>query len=288
MTEVGMIPKVRVKLYLSLAALAALGGCVIAVSQYFVDQVVIREIVKELGVAALIAAALGLTVDQAMKAELVRDAFYAAFRYVLPEELKAEVARIIDYRFICTDHHSIVEVIEVGDGLVRVNISSERTLKNITRQTESIDGRFAIDEWGFPGRTSVIEQCTLKIGDQRFEAKVNSDYNQGDAIGWVTEKKSVKSNETAHMIVKGYEFHRTNSVLIMGYRAPSVRPVLDLHFPNGFKHRCSFGVPGERIVSSEITKRYTLDGAQFPSQNMWIRWWKDQTDVSASGQGSPS
>src|SRR5262249_54505662 len=46
------------------------------------------------------AGVLGLTVDIFLKREIARDVFVAAFRYVLPDELKEEVRRIINYKFL--------------------------------------------------------------------------------------------------------------------------------------------------------------------------------------------
>ena len=219
-----------------------------------------------------------------LKTQFAKDVFLAAFAYVLPSELKAEVARIIGYRFICTEHHTIIEITEVGDGLVRVHMSAERILKNISNQPQSLEGRFAIDEWGFDGRRSVIEQCTMEVGGEKLVAGHNSDpeYGQGDAIGFITQPRNIKSGETAKVVIKGYEFHRDNGVMLMGFRTPTIKPVVDLRLPDGFKHKCSFGVPGERIVQSEIAKRYTLDGAQFPSQNIWLRWWKPNASSSSA------
>ena len=92
---------------------------------------------------------LGLTVDTFLKRELARDVFVAAFRYVLPDELKEEVHRIISYKFLCIESTTIVSISSLSNDLVRVEIRHERTFKNITGHTEPFSGTFALDEWGF-------------------------------------------------------------------------------------------------------------------------------------------
>jgi len=76
------------------------------------------------------AGVLGLTVDTFLKREFARDVFVAAFRYVLPDELKEEVCRIIG--FLCIDSLSVGTITTLPHNLVRVHISPERTCKNIT------------------------------------------------------------------------------------------------------------------------------------------------------------
>lgn len=59
------------------------------------------HLARDLGPALFTAGVLGLTVDTFLKREFARDVFVAAFRYVLPDELKEEVRRIISYKFLC-------------------------------------------------------------------------------------------------------------------------------------------------------------------------------------------
>jgi hypothetical protein len=58
-------------------------------------------IAPEIGVAFLVAAILGLTIDRWLKAELRTDAFLAAIGHVLAPEFRAEVSRIIGYKLVC-------------------------------------------------------------------------------------------------------------------------------------------------------------------------------------------
>jgi hypothetical protein len=131
---------------------------------------------KELSPPLLIAGILGLTVDTFLKREFARDVFVAAFRYVLPDELKEEVRRIISYKFLCTQSTTIIRLTTIDNDLMRAHISHERTFKNITDHAESFAGKFAIDEWDFGQARSAIEECYLELEGTRTVALDNPDY----------------------------------------------------------------------------------------------------------------
>ena len=258
---------------------------------HYVPWEIPREVIKELGVAALIASILAATVDQALKTDLAKDAFYAAFSYVLPEELKDEVTRIINYKFLCIEHYMLVEITEINDELVRVHMSTERTIRNVSRYAEPMQGRYAIDEWGFPGHPSRIDRCTLELGGETLSGDDNPEYNKGDALGKITAERKIKPEETAKLVSVGSEVHRNNGELLMGFRAPTIQPIVDIRVPPGFKHSCSFGVPDEKVASSDIVQRYRLNGTQFPGQNTRVRWWRDPTlfsQISPLSKEQPS
>ena len=63
----------------------------------------ISPIIKELGPGIFTAGILASLVEPFFRNEFARDAFLAAFRYVLPDELKEEVRRILNYKFLCIE-----------------------------------------------------------------------------------------------------------------------------------------------------------------------------------------
>jgi hypothetical protein len=221
------------------------------------------------------AGVLGLTVDAFLKREIARDVFVAAFRYVLPDELKDEVKRIIDYKFLCTESLSVVTIVPLPNNLVRVHISHERTFKNITGHTEPFIATFALDEWGFADK-SEIEACYLMADGTTTNATENPEYeNKKDAIGRKSEPVAVKPGAIIRTVVKGFEIHRDNDQVHMEFGHPSTNPVVRVEAPQGISHSCSFGIPNEKIIRSNITKQYKLEGTQFPGQHTRIRWWPE-------------
>ena len=237
----------------------------------------LRPFLTDLGPAFFTVGLLGLTVDIFLKRQIARDVFNAAFRYVLPDELKDEVLRIISYKFICTDSLLIVSIDPIGNGLVRVNIKIERTAKNITRHTESMPIGFAVDEWGFHNHTSGISKCAYEMGDGIWrDCGDDPSYSATKyALGKISkEPLRVKSGQIIRFVAEGWEIQRENGNFWMFNSAPAINPVIEVNIPAPFLHGCSFGVPGEKVLTSSIAAHYRLDGAQFPGQNVQIRWWK--------------
>lgn len=95
------ISKAEVQLWSILGAMLVFGGLALLTSEAWPWKPV-EKTSEGLGIALLTAAFLGISVDRILKIELARDVFQAAFRYVLPPELKDEVARIINYKFVAS------------------------------------------------------------------------------------------------------------------------------------------------------------------------------------------
>jgi hypothetical protein len=276
MDEAGKVGSAaQVRLWIVLAGMFAIG----AASSVWGDQLPwrwLQHIARDLSTAFVTAALLGLTVDRILKIEIARDVFYAAFRYVLPDELKDEVHRIINYKFLCIEHAMIINVVPLTDRLVRVDISVERTLKNISRHPELASSQIVLDEWDYSVHRSTIDQCVLLIGTERKNSIPDPDHAQRvDAICNKTESIEIKPGHTFKTISKGSEIHRRNGVLFRSFPNPTINPVVTVQAPAGFNNSCTFGVPGEKIIASEISKQWKLDGTQFPGQYTRVRWWPE-------------
>jgi hypothetical protein len=63
-----------------------------------------QHLTRDFSIALFVAGLLALSVDTFFKTEFARDAFEASFRYVLPAELKDEVAKILKFEFIAEKH----------------------------------------------------------------------------------------------------------------------------------------------------------------------------------------
>jgi hypothetical protein len=266
------ISRAQIKVWLVLGIMTAIG----AIGSIFYDDISppwTSQIAEALCPPLFTAGVLGLTVDTFLKREFARDVFTAAFRYVLPDELKEEVRRIIGYKFLCTDSLSVVTITELSDELVRVHISHERTFKNITDHTEPFVVTVALDEWGFEEK-SHVEECYVQSGDTRKDAEASPDYkNKIEAIGLKSEVLDIKSGDTVKTVSKGYEVHRKNGEIHMEFSHPSTNPVVRVEVPAGIQESCTFGIPNEKVTLSRITKQYKLEGTQFPGQHTRVRWW---------------
>jgi hypothetical protein len=153
--------------------------------------------------------------------------------------------------------------------------SHERTFKNITGHTEPFTATFALDEWGFTDR-SEIEACYLLFDNTTKNATNNSEYEgKIDVIGKKSEEVAIKSGAIVKTVAKGFEIHRNNGETHMEFSYPSINPIVRVEVPQGMSHSCTFGIPDEKVIRSNITKQYRLEGTQFPGQHTRIRWWPE-------------
>ena len=165
-----------------LAGVGVLGALLIWLSHYLPWQLA-QELTKEFGAAALIAAILGITVDRGLKTELAKDVFFAAFRYVLPDELKSEVLRIINYRLMTRDHFVIVEIVPINDELAG---SRQHQRRSFNRERGArVAGHFqqaSSRRMGVP--RPQVQRGRVFHGDRRrrFERSAGPTDSGGDAV----------------------------------------------------------------------------------------------------------
>jgi hypothetical protein len=240
------------------------------------------HLARDVSVALFVAGILAASVDTFFKSEFAKDVFNAAFSYFLPEELKQEIRRIIEYKFLCARHRMTLKLVPLEGGLFKLEISIERTVRNISRYSQEIRNSFAVDEWGHQHKSG-IELCTMKFGGKTYsETQPRSDLTNVDAIGVETKDVlSLKHKEEIVLISKGHEIKLGNSEHLISFRVPTVNPVVDVQMPPGFSHSFGFGVPVGEMTKSSIAETYELIGTQFPGQYMRLRWWP-------SAEGAPA
>jgi len=272
------ISKAEVKLWAILGAMLVF-GVILLLSAEAWPWKPLEKMAEGLGIALLTGALLGISVDRILKIELARDVFQAAFRYVLPPELKDEVTRIINYKFLCIKHHSVFNVVRVSDDVVRVEMSVEQTIRNITSHTEVYNTLLHLDEWGFDEHPSRVMQCAAEYEGQTYEGEEEHS-DRGYVVGKKTTDIPVKSGGEVLSVVKGCEFHRSNGLQVLALRHPTLSPVVNVTIPDDFEHECLFGVPSGKVNVSRIANRYELNGTQFPGQTIKLRWWPKKPPTS--------
>lgn len=232
------------------------------------------HLLRDLSVALFVAGILAATVDAFFKTEFAKDVFNAAFSYFLPEELKEEIKRIIEYKFLCVKHYMTLRLTPVDGGLFKLEVSTERTIKNISRYDQIIKNSFALDEWGHP-QQSTIEICQMVFGGKVYTGNQPRGDLGIDAIGRETEEISIGHGQEVLLVSKGHEIKVDNAEFLIAFSQPTVNPVVEVHLPSGFSHNFSFGIPGGGdTTKSSIAERYELNGPQFPGQYMRLRWWR--------------
>jgi hypothetical protein len=251
-----------------LVIILAIGVAVVAASK---GAPWYEGIVHDLGIAFVVAAILGLTVDFALKTEIARDAFKATLGYILRPEFRDEVARITGYKFLCEHHVLLIEIKLLENNTVEVTTSIERTIRNITAYSEKARNFIYIDDWGFENGPSQIIACNLIFNSKTYEGTpVNVEpFRQKQE----TEEVNIGPNETYTVFSKFKEFKRSNDIAYVHLSAPTLNPEIEVRLPPELDRSFSFGGVGTSIERHYYADRERLSGMYFPHQAMNVRWW---------------
>jgi hypothetical protein len=242
----------------------------------------IQTVAAELGDALIIATVLGTTIDQILKTELIRDAFRAAFQYVLPDELKVEVNRVISYRKMIIDTTVVIHLEKLSSNLVKVTVKIEKTVENISKHWEKVFNQLALDEWGLSaGHIASISRCTMTVEGTTYPGLPDPDHNDsGMSVGQKTKTATLKPGARALCVSEGYEIKTINDTLILSFFDPVSQPIVVIHADKGIETGLMFSRPGEPACQSNIEPRTTLNGTLFPGQCIRVRWWPKTSQPS--------
>jgi hypothetical protein len=249
----------------------AIVGIVIVLLSHFLPWETLREITKEIGVAFIVAAILGLAIDEASKRELIRNGFLAAFRYAFPPPLQKEILRIARYRLICERHHWLVKVERINDECVRVTSETRRKIRNIGSSTEKIGPRLHMDEWGFEQERSEILECKMEVAGRPTINATRKD-TTGSTILFEGKVVPIKPGGTFTLTSRWREIKRHNDMVYVNFSIPTINPEIEVQVPDGFKVSKSFGSASEDVEEIS-TGREVVYGTYLPYHIMLVRWW---------------
>jgi hypothetical protein len=230
-------------------------------------------IIKELGPGIFTAGILASLAEPHFRREFARDAFLAAFRYVLPREFKEEVEKIIRFEFIAEWQVWTVRVdrIEGDDETVLVTSSFDKLIKNRTKAPHRKEGYYTIHELSFSAGRSKILDCRIEY-DNKVEDKFEVTNPTSTELIASTQQLEIKPGETARISGKAIQFRRSDDFVFETFLTPVVSPEIEVIVPEGFDHRIEFGTSGKRTKIA-YSNRYVLSGVYFPGQYMFVRWW---------------
>ena len=229
------------------------------------------EITKEIGVAFMVAAILGVTIDEASRNELIRNGFLAAFQYAFPPPLQKEILRIATYRLICERHHWLVKIEKIGEDSVRVTSETRRRIRNIGSTAAKIGPRLHIDEWGFAEGRSEILECRMEVAGRPTIYAVRKDTTDLTIL-FEGKEVPIKPGDYFTLISKWQEFKRHNDMVFVNFTIPTINPEIEVQKPDGFTVSKSFGSASEAIEELS-TGREVVYGTYLPYHIMLVRWW---------------
>jgi hypothetical protein len=256
-------------IYWSISGALFVGGC--AATLFGEHIPVVGWVFKDLGPGIFTAGILALLAEPHFKKEFARDAFLAAFRYVLPTEFREEIEKIIRFEFVADRQLWTVKVDKVNDDTVVVTTSFDKTIKNRGKSTRKNRGYYTIHETSFPNGPSKIIDCRIETEDE-IESEFDVTNPTGTELVAATKELDIKPGRTARVSGKGTQFRRTDDFVFETFGTPAINPEIEVLVPEDFDHRIEFGTPGD-VRKSVYSNRYTLSGVYFPGQYMFVRWW---------------
>lgn len=228
-----------------------------------------------IGIAFLTAFLLGFTIDRWMKGEIQRDAVIAALGYIPPAEFRAEMLRIVQFKFMCEKHFMHIKIDKIDDEHVRVTAGTERLMRNITARRERMAGYMHIDEWGFPFERSNIDICEIEGPSGKVLVCERPEILDDSTIKAVTQELTVGPNECASVRSKTTEIRRINDSLVWLFLTPTKNPEVHIDAPADIHCTFSFGPIEQKTESSRFLRKFRLDGVYFPPAHMRARWWPE-------------
>jgi len=229
-------------------------------------------ITPEIGVALLVTAILGFTIDRWLKAELRTNAFLAAIGHILAPEFRAEVSRIIGYKLVCERHTLLVEITLLSPNVVKVTSSTERVIRNKSTYPTSIKNYAHIDEWGYADGKSEIQDCEMELEGHTFKA-VGAPIVDAFSIQVTTGEKQLSPNQSATFRAKWTEYKNINDTLFYHFTIPTINPEVEVRIAPEIDCSIGFGTPTQNVEPYYYVMRRRLVGTYFPHQSMSVRWW---------------
>jgi hypothetical protein len=267
-------------LYWVVAGLLFIIGLAAVIGSQWVCWDWLQLAIRETGVASMVAGLLAGLVEPFFRKEFARDAFLASFRYVLPEEFKEEVKKIIRHEFIAESQVWRVKIERVNSGNVRITTTYERKFKNITTIKQPVCAWYQVNEFGFPDGPTRVVGCAIKV-DTQAPIEIDQEVDKGD----YKESKTrdgvyLEPGKSATVWGEAIQYRRENDIYFEAFRTPIKNPEIVVEIDEKeFAHFVEFGTTGDK-KKSQYENRYTLRGVYFPGQYMYVRWWPKQATAA--------
>ncbi len=273
MTTKPMIWPARIRLWIAIAVMFLLGICGAIFSDVLPWQWTTRLAVA-LSDALLVAGFLALTVDTFLKTELLRDAFLAAFQYVLPPELKSEIYKLMKFEFIAERHTWTVAIKKCDEDTVLVETTVERQLKNVTSTNKNLLAFYQAFDFSFKqGKTEIVEYFARKEDGTIVKSGESQSHGAYSVERRIEEDIVVPPGACVTLYGKAIQYRRRTDIIFETFMAPSVNPEISVSVPDEFLYDVDFGTRGEGVEKNQYLPRHKLIGVYIPSQFMSVRWW---------------
>ena len=241
-----------------------------------------RTGVVALGTALLIAGFLALTVDTKLKKGIAEEAFGSVMGWVTPPRLKAELDKIYKTPLFAVEHHMIVNLSEISNGITRMTLDIERNMKNESLHNEDYTPSLDVRKWE-PSRESGITDISAFFRNKQYNKTETTEHPDKDATDIVrksiTEPIKLEPDEEIRVFYKGYEDKLESDAHWEVFGSPTENPTVTVVHPASMNVYVQFASSGDKIherelrTGNEVTDQWRLNGVMLPSQPIVIRWW---------------
>jgi hypothetical protein len=262
-------PQIR---YGLLVASLVIGGATGTIFGDYLPWGWLRTITRELGPGVFTAGILAWLVEPFFRNEFARDAFLSAFRYVLPEEFKEEVQKILANVYVSEKHTWKVGIEKIDEVTVLVTTTFERTIRNRTSSEHKRGGYYTIIEYNYQNGPAQILECAIESEQQQinsFTVKNHGDWLEANT----TVELKIAPGKIATLSGKAQQYRRTNDSIWETFTTPIVSPEIEVSIDDEyFGYRVEFGTKGD-VQDAKYSHRHTLSAVYFQGQYMHVRWW---------------
>ena len=181
---------------------------------------------KELGPGIFTAGILALLVEPFFRKEFARDAFLAAFRYVLPSEFREEVEKILKFDFIAESQLWSVQIDKIDDETVLVTTTYERVIKNKTKINKRANAWYVVPDFGFRNGSTKVIECGIEQGTLLIDSFVQT-FRKHD-VEAKTDELVIRPDDVSRVWGKATQFRRTNDAVYETFRVPIKNPEIEV------------------------------------------------------------
>jgi hypothetical protein len=274
------------------ALLLAVGviGLVLMVISSFLLSGISELLISEIGIAFVSAAIIGATVHLWMTDALRREVVKATLTAVLPPVFHTELLRLFDYDLLAETFSMLIEITTLeGTNAVRITVSIDRIIRNISTRKVSAHALAHLDDWGAKEGRAAVEECVI-IDEERNEFRNTNPTPANEySIRAITDDIDIKPNGAAVVRSKFSAVQRDNDQGIITFSMPISNPIVMITHGAELNHDFDFGRnlgPGEKEYRSSLMREYRLTGTYFPGFYMKVRWWPADWCVEGFTEGA--
>jgi hypothetical protein len=230
-------------------------------------------LLSTIGSSALVIWLLAGTVDWWLKKAILKDVFKAAVGYLLPSELKPEMEWVYKQDIIAIKHRETCRLTPVGNDLVIIRVSINRTFKNVSQHIAKMKPQLSIDEWFHKERESQIIEFGW-TGSKDFEC---------ERKGYILKVKDKDENEitlapkaTIDTWCIYEEVKHINDEHVNTFIYATSSPFIEVEAFEGMNITVNFAMHEQHTLKSVGINKYELAGTLLPGQQIYIRWWRSE------------